>query len=245
MVITMNNFLNSRSDLIIEKNNFKISTNNQVEIIENKNNNFIYKTIFFDNLFNNFEIKKTLKNQIIYFIKKMGISKDKHFFIVGLGNENHTADSIGPKVIKYINVNSHFEDMGIHINNAKISALEPGVLGQTGINTKRIIESVVEEIKPNIVILIDSYVSKNIDYLNHTIQITNEGIIPGSGLKSINSEISYKTLKIPVLVIGVTTAIEIKNNHISYILSSKDIDDYVSQISKIIGETINDTLYHL
>ena len=87
--------------------------------------------------------------------------------------------------------------------------------------------------------------SKNIDYLNHTIQITNEGIIPGSGLKSINSEISYKTLKIPVLVIGVTTAIEIKNNHISYILSSKDIDDYVSQISKIIGETINDTLYHL
>ena len=182
---------------------------------------------------------------MIYFIKKMGISKDKHFFIVGLGNENHTADSIGPKVIKYINVNSHFEDMGIHINNAKISALEPGVLGQTGINTKRIIESVVEEIKPNIVILIDSYVSKNIDYLNHTIQITNEGIIPGSGLKSINSEISYKTLKIPVLVIGVTTAIEIKNNHISYILSSKDIDDYVSQISKIIGETINDTLYHL
>ncbi|MBR6113236.1 MAG: GPR endopeptidase, partial [Bacilli bacterium] len=177
--------------------------------------------------------------------------KKDHIFIVGLGNENHTADSIGPKTLKHIQVNSFLENIGVEISGNKVSALEPGVLGETGILTDKIISSVSKEIKPDLIILIDSFVSDDINYLNKTIEITNYGINPGSGLKGINSKIDKTTLGIPILVIGVVTAIEIKFtndnniNFIPYLLSTKDIDEFVINISKIIGQSINEAISDL
>lgn len=194
-----------------------------------------YKLIEFTDLLDKLKIKKELMKNIKYFVKKR---KKQHIFIVGLGNEDNTADSIGPKVIKKIKVNSHFSDYGIITKN-KISALEPGVLGTTGINTKRIIESVTNEIKPDLVIIIDSYVTKDFKYLNKSIQITDKGITPGSGFSSKENEISFNTLHIPVLVIGVATAIEINKYNKSYIVSTKDIDLYVKEISDVISDSLN------
>ena len=168
--------------------------------------------------------------------------------VVGLGNNSHTADSIGPKTLQYIKVNSHLPSLGIKVDSNIISTLEPKVLSVTGIDTKRIVESVVEEIKPDLVILIDSFVTEDIKYLEHTIELTTKGIIPGSGIKGINSEISQKTLNVPVLVIGVPTAIELKlnnKNNINYLLSTNHIDDYINKISEIIGLSINECLYNL
>lgn len=216
-------------------------------ILDNNN----YKTIFFDSLNNEVNIKNKLKNELLFFLKQMNISKNDHILIVGLGNENHTADSIGPKTLKHIKVNSYLENLGINIVGNKISALEPGVLGETGILTEKIISSVSKEIKPNLVILVDSFVSNDINYLNKAIQINNIGINPGSGIKGINSNINKNTLGIPILVIGVVTAIEIKFtnsdniNFIPYLLSTKDIDDFIIKISKIVGESINEAIFDL
>lgn len=210
---------NSRTDLAIENN-----------IVDNS-----YKLITFNDLLDKVKIKKEIIKDIKYFTK---IRNNKHIFIVGLGNENNTADSIGPNVIKKIKVNNHLNDYGIKTKN-KISALEPGVLGTTGINTKKIVESISKEIKPDLVIIIDSYITKDFKYLNKSIQITNKGITPGSGFYSKDDEISYNTINIPVLVIGIATAIEINKYSRSYIVSTKDVDKFVIEISDIISDALN------
>ncbi len=249
MVKSMNDFYGSRTDLIFEKRQHGTNfLNKNLEILCYKENNFDYHFIYFRNLNSEDTIKETLKKEIRFFLNLFSISNPCHFFIVGLGNESNTADSVGPKTLKHLKVNAYLDTLGIPSDNNRLSSLEPGVLGETGIETSRIIESVVSEIKPNMIILIDSYVSENIQYLNKTIQLTNEGIIPGSGLKNWHTEISTNSIGIPTLVIGVPTAIELtfdqnKNKNLyPYILSSKDIDSYVLKISKIIGEALNEVL---
>lgn len=209
-----------------------------------------YKNILFDNLNNVPKIKKSIKKELLNFLYKMNINNKSHIFIVGLGNDNHTADSIGPKVLKHINVNSYLDSIGIKIIGNKVSALEPGVLGETGIITEKIIQSVSNEINPDIIILIDSFVSDDIKYLNKCIHINNVGINPGCGLNGINKSINKDILGIPVIVIGVVTSILIKftnkdSSFTPYLLSTKDIDEYVISISKIIGESINETINDL
>lgn len=236
---------NYRTDIVFEKEKLDfIHTNYNIVTTNIEFNNFIYKIITFSNIDHN-SIKEEIKKSLLFFFKYFNLRTNFHIFIVGLGNDNHTADSVGPKTLKHILVNSHISDFGVKLNYPKISALEPGALGETGIETKKIIESVVLEINPDIIILIDSYVISNIDYLNSCIQISNEGIKPGSGLHNINTEISFKTMKVPVLVIGVPTAIEVNfENNNTYLLSTKEIDTYVIEISRIIGEAINEVLYH-
>lgn len=241
LLVNTMNIKAARTDLYFENNNYVL--NKSVEVSKYKDNNFDYHTIYFKNLYKNNKLKEILKKEIKYFIKKAKLSNKYSALIVGLGSSNHTADSVGPNVLNFINVNAFLEELGLNIN-PKISLIEPGVLGKTGIDTKRIVESVVEEIKPDIVILIDAFVTNNIDCLNHTIEITNEGIIPGSGIKGINSKISEKTLKVPVLVIGVPTALEVdymegSKKH-KYLLSSNNIDSYVLEISKIVGQSLNE-----
>ncbi len=245
----INNIYGIRTDLAIERDaSVKLYKNDFINLYDISNNKYIYHIIEYKDLLNKDIIKKAIKNEIQFFIKYLKIKKKSHIFIVGLGNENNTPDSIGSKVIKNIKVNSYYESIGINISGNKISALEPGVLGTTGIDTKRIIESVSNEIKPDLIILVDSYVSKNIDYLNKTIQFTNEGIIPGSGIQSLNQEISYKTLNIPIFVIGVPTAIESKfyskekRSNLSMLVSTKDVDLYVNEISNLISEALNEVL---
>ena len=158
-----------------------------------------------------------------------------------MGSDFYTPDAIGPSTLKNIKVNSYLENLGIKNIYPKVSSLKPGVLGETGILSEKTILSVVKEIKPDYIILIDSFVTNNVNYLNHTIEFNNYGITPGIGIKGINSVIDYKTLHIPLLVIGVTTSIlvKFKNNDIPYILSCKDIDEYVIKISEILGKSIN------
>lgn len=237
-------FLGIRSDLYLEKNYKDFSLNCDIKVFKEVENNISYNTIYFSNLNNVNLIKEKLNKELSFFINKVVVKKNFHVLVIGLGNENHTADSVGPKTLKHLKINSYLTNLGIDINNNKISSLEPGVLGQTGIATRRIVESVTKEIKPDLVILIDSYVSEKMDYLNKTIQISDGGISPGGGLNGINFEISKKTLNIPTIAIGIPTAIEIEIDKHFYILSTKDIDDYVNKISEIIGESLNEVLFN-
>lgn len=240
----MNNILGKRSDLYDEKNrNSKISAN--IKFTSQCKNGNIYHTIMFPNTRNAHELKNTIKNSLRFFLDRLNKDKKIHAFIVGLGNDSHTADSVGSRVLKHIKVNFHFEELGINISGNKVSSLEPGVLGETGIDTKRIIESVVDEIKPDVIIAIDSFVTENIDFLNKVIEITDKGVIPGSGIMGINTEISKNTIGIPVIVIGVVTAVEINIKNKNYLLSTNDIDQFVRIISEIIGTCLNEVLYHL
>lgn len=215
-----------RSDLQIEKK--KLSQNTLCISFQNQNQEE--------------KIKQELKNAIFSFLEKEKFPSSIHFFVVGLGNDNFTSDSIGPKVLKHLNVNGFVNTFGLDLQTNRISALEPGALIETGIDTAKVIKSVIDTIKPNYLICIDAFVCENTKYLNHTIEITKNGIIPGSGLKGINQKINKQTMGIPVLTIGVPTAIELKIDNKSYLLSTKDIDEYVLDISKIIGSVLNEIL---
>lgn len=208
----------------------------------------IYKTINIQNINNEDILIKEIINTLDYFFHVLNITKKNHIFIVGLGNENNTADSVGPKTLKFIKVNAFLDNMGYKIQGNKISALEPGVLGETGILTNKIIKSVVDEIKPNLVILIDSFIDDKIESLNKKIEINNIGLKTGTGIIGLSSDINQNTLGIPIIVIGVTTAIELfieekAKNY--YLLTSKNIDSFVLKIAKIIGKAINKAIDNL
>lgn len=232
------NIYTSNTNLIFNKTNL----NYDIKTFTKIKNNYIYKTIFFNKITN--KLKDELKEVLKFFINKL--DNINHIFIVGIGNDNYTADSIGPKTLKHIKVNSYLKDF---INDKIIvSSLEPGVLSETGILTERIIKSISNEINPDLIILIDSFISSNIDYLNKTIEISNTGISTGIGINNINSNIDESLLNIPIITIGVTTAVEVKFtkekdiNYIPYILSTKDIDKYIDEISKIIGISLNEVI---
>lgn len=209
----------------------------KTKVILKKKKKFVYKTIVFQD--NNSNLNRILKKEILSFLIKKNINKKSHILVIGMGNDFYTPDAIGPYTLKYIKVNSYLENLGITLNEVKVSTLKPGVLGETGILSEKVITSVCNEIKPDFIIIIDSFVTSNINYLNHTIELNNYGISPGHGIKGINSFISEETLHIPLLVIGVTTAILVKFNNNPYILSCKDIDEYALKISKTIGNSIN------
>ncbi len=136
-------------------------------------------------------------------------SKESYVLIIGLGNEASTPDSLGPLTVKDIIVTNHLYELAtLDSNYQRVSAISPGVMGETGIETSDIIQSIVDKIKPDLVIVIDSLASGSIDRVNKTIQMTDTGIHPGSGIGNERKEISFDTLKVPVIAIGVPTVVD-------------------------------------
>ena len=137
---------------------------------------------------------------------KQVISKHVSFkddiLVVGLGNIYVTPDSLGPKVINDIDVTRHiikYLPQYIDENSRPVSAISPGVLGTTGIETLEILEGIVQNIKPKLLIVIDALASRSIERISSTIQISDTGIVPGAGVGNTRKEISKETLGIPVV----------------------------------------------
>ena len=157
------------------------------------------------------EIQKSaeiLSEELKEIINKHIESKDD-ILVVGLGNIYVTPDSLGPKVINDIDVTRHiikYLPQYIDENSRPVSAISPGVLGTTGIETLEILEGVVKEIKPKLLIVIDALASRSIERISSTIQLSDTGIVPGAGVGNTRKEISQNTLGIPVIAIRNTNS---------------------------------------
>ena len=157
------------------------------------------------------EIQKsaeTLSTELKEIINKHINFKDD-ILVVGLGNIYVTPDSLGPKVIKTIDITRHiikYLPQYIDENSRPVSAISPGVLGTTGIETLEILEGIVNEIKPKMLIVIDALASRSIERISSTIQISDTGIVPGAGVGNKRKEISKNTLGIPVIAIRYTNS---------------------------------------
>lgn len=139
------------------------------------------------------------------------IDKSMTVLVVGLGNWNITPDSLGPKVISGLMITRHLRQLipdKIDERIRPVCAVAPGVLGITGIESSEIIRGIVDKIKPNLIICIDALASRKVERVNSTIQISNTGISPGSGVANRRLELSEKTLGIPVIAIGVPTVVD-------------------------------------
>lgn len=139
------------------------------------------------------------------------IGKSDDMLVVGLGNLYSTPDALGSKVVKKIEITRHIKKylpQYIDENARAISAIAPGVLGTTGIETLEFVRGIVENIKPKLVLVIDSLCSKSVDRISKSIQLSDTGIVPGGGVGNARLELTEETLKVPVVALGIPTVID-------------------------------------
>jgi spore protease len=173
-----------------------------------------------------------LQNQVVdvfakefsSFMDGLKIPKDASCLVVGLGNWNVTPDSLGPRVVENLLVTRHLFQLqpeNVQEGFRPVSAISPGVMGITGIETSDIVTGIIEKSKPDFVIAIDALAARSIERVNTTIQISDTGIHPGSGVGNKRKELSMDTLGIPVIALGIPTvvdAVSITSDTIDFIL---------------------------
>lgn len=220
------------------------------------------------------EISEELSKQLKMIIP--GIEDEISVMVVGLGNRDVTADALGPNVVDNLTITRHMvKEFGkaaygkskIHM----ISGLVPGVMAKTGMESAEIIKGVVEKTKPDVVIVVDALAARSTKRLNRTIQVTNTGIHPGSGVGNYRNSITEESLGVPVIAIGVPTVVdaativndalekavkrlaedtvelkeELRNGMgelYNMYVTGKDVDYEIKQISHIICDAIHGAL---
>lgn len=210
-----------------------------------------------------------VSNELKSIIEKHVVKQDE-VLIVGLGNLYSTPDSLGSKVVKNVEITRHVKKyfpQYIDANERAICAICPGVLGTTGIETFEIVKGLVENVKPKMVIAIDSLASKSIERISNSIQISDTGIVPGGGVRNARQELTEESLKVPVVSLGIPTTLDAATividtlkmceqdnvdekeiidkltlNNFNFIVTPKEIDELIESMSEIIGDVLNKTL---
>ena len=155
------------------------------------------------------EVSETLADFLELYMEK----KEDSVLVVGLGNREVTPDALGPYVADHLNITRHIvKDYGKYGMENKesriVSAIVPGVMAQTGMETAEIVQGIVERTKPDRIIVIDALAARSTKRLNRTIQISDAGIHPGAGVGNNRSGITKETMGIPVIAIGVPTVVD-------------------------------------
>lgn len=275
----------------VENRKYKNISISKINIL--KDNNSLnkkvgtYVSIAFNNLEdkqNRDDIKEVLVDNLKEFIDDLNLKKDDKVLVVGLGNEDFSADALGPMAAKEVVVTSHLftiEDFEIKEGTRQVSLLTPGVMGQTGLETADIVKSVCDFYKPRVVIFIDALATKNMNRINKVIQVTNTGIAPGSGIGNNRKALEKEYLGCDCICIGVATVVGVSSivyetinmiekmygeipsvysplkeenrYHIistildedegEMIVTPKQIDEDIRNISYIIGNSINESLH--
>jgi spore protease len=218
----------------VKNSNFKtthylVAKDNQKKLKKEIGNYFVINFDYEKLVLKSKVLTKELIRIIKSFLKKY--NKADKVLIIGLGNEDVFSDSLGVKTTnKIIATNQYYDFLTI----PKIAIFNPSVTNKTGINSYKLIEMVVHDINPDVIILIDSLLTKNSEYLNSAIEVNNTGIIPASLINS-SREISSKTFNKPILVIGVPTTLEINKKY----YTSANINEVITTSSNIIADALN------
>lgn len=161
--------------------------------------------------------------------------------IIGLGNRNVTPDALGPLVVEHLDITRHLvKEYGKYALGGEadrlVSAVVPGVMGQTGMETVEIVRGIVEETEPDFVIAIDALAARSVRRLNRTIQIADTGIAPGSGVGNHRNAITEETVGVPVIAIGVPTVVD----------AATIVGDYIEEyVAKCRDEGMRENKEHL
>ncbi|MTI84565.1 MAG: GPR endopeptidase [Firmicutes bacterium] len=176
------------------------------------------------------DITEVLSQQLTKLFK---ISMESNVLVVGLGNWNATPDALGPKVVEQTLVTRHlfnYAPQELQGGMRPVSALAPGVLGTTGIETAEIIKGAVDRVQPDLVIAIDSLAARNVTRIATTIQMADTGVNPGSGIGNQRMGINQETLGCPVIAIGVPTVVN------AAFICKDALDSYLKQTGNYIPQ---------
>ena len=252
---------------IINKHNIKIERAKVDLTISKKihKRKGYYCSVFFEDI-TDLDSKKNIVKIFSFELKKLLKKKNllkKPVLIIGLGNHYSTPDSLGPKVVDNIITTRHISLISdLDKKFSVVSKIAPGVFANTGIETFDIIKGIVDRIKPSYLLVIDSLLSTSLDKLNRVIQLTDSGIDPGSGVGNQRKEISKKTIGIDVIAIGVPTVVTlntivkdimfeydvdkvINNNSDNFLVTPKEIDFVINDLSLVISQSINNTVHNM
>lgn len=191
----------------------KITNEKGEEAIGKKKGNYITVDVKNLKIANEEEIQKTsevVTKELKSLLAKHIAEKDS-ILVVGLGNIYVTPDALGPKVINEIDITRHLLEYMPEVldkNTREVSAISPGVLGTTGIETMEILKGIVNNVKPKLVIIIDALASRNIERISSSVQLADTGIVPGAGVGNARKELTESTLGIPVIAMGIPTVVE-------------------------------------
>ncbi len=194
------------------------------------------------------EIARELADQIKSLLPKK--KEQLSILIVGLGNREVTADSLGPRVVDNLTITRH---MVMEFGNAAYegrklpltSSLVPGVMAKTGMESQEIISGVVAQTHPDLVLVIDALAARSIKRLNRTIQISNAGINPGSGVGNYRNAIQEENLGVPVIALGVPTVVDAATIVQDAVFKDRGMEDqdFLDRKEKITGAM--DELYNM
>ncbi len=189
------------------------------------------------------------------------LPKEGTVLAVGLGNTDITPDAIGPESINLILATRHItaelsESIGLG-NLRSVAGFIPGVLGKTGVETAESVKGLVQTVNPSAVIVVDALAARRLKRLGNTVQMSDTGIIPGSGVGNARAAINKETIGVPVISIGVPTVVDAqtlvndltddtkeisRQENKQMIITPREIDLVIERASRIIGLSINKAL---
>ena len=185
--------------------------------------------------------------------------KSRSVLVAGLGNAQMTPDAIGPKSTEHILVTRHLGESPVFSALAAVSVLTPGVLGRTGIESLELVRGAVRAVQPDALIAVDALASRSLSRLCTTVQLSDTGIVPGSGVGNYRCALDEKTVGVPVFAIGVPTVVDAATltldvleeagkpsvdpdalrGHETVMVTTRDIDAQIRELSRIIGYGID------
>lgn len=218
------------------------------------------------------DIREQMVDAILENLQHMSANmniKMKKILVVGLGNRFITSDALGPGVANEILVTAHLyaqQSSRMLKGTRNVAVLQPGVMGQTGLESLSIVQSVTALYKPDLVIAIDALATRNLNRINRVIQINNTGIQPGSGVGNHRMALNEGSLHVPVIAIGVATVTSIGailnealdqaeinreailesvygNKHLDLVVTPKSMDDELKHLIYIVSQSLNRFLH--
>lgn len=188
--------------------------------------------------------------------------------VVGLGNEAVTPDSLGPRTLRHVLATRHLrEAMPREFGGFRsVAVLAAGVLGNTGMESAELVRAVAEKLKPAAVVAVDALASRRLGRICRTVQLTDTGIVPGSGVGNRRSELSARTLGVPVVAVGVPTVVDagtlaadltalagigepapedFGQHGAEMIVTPREIDEKTGETARLLGYALNMALHGL
>lgn len=192
-------------------------------------------------LFDNEALKKELARELArvfkVFLNKYGVGRKDLVLVIGVGNEGMTADALGAKTLKYLDITEHYFRAGVSDRaKGRLAAVAGGVSGVTGISSFDVVKGVTERVLPKLIFAVDTLASRRAPRLQRTVQITDSGLVPGSGVKNSKEAFSGDTLGVPVIGVGVPLVIYAKNILAGYVSDGERMD--LRRAEKELGELV-------